>query len=165
MEATGRAPARQGYTVAIRMMLRDDGSASMMLFFGFLGALNAACLAPVLLGLQLAGRVSVLTLSSRVLLLTVCKGARPWEAGPSLGASLLRLKQVSYRESVHFPTHCLWTARLHVASMAASRALSGCTSRQRCHRVLAAMMLEAQLSVHCHAQRARLCRPVRQRAV
>jgi hypothetical protein len=63
------------------MMLRDDGSASMMLFFGFVGALNAACLAPVLLGLQLAGRVSVLGLSSRVLLLTVCKGAGPWEAG------------------------------------------------------------------------------------
>lgn len=65
----------QGYTVAIRLMLRDDGSAAMTLFFGFVGALNAACLAPLLLGLQLAQRVDIMHLSARVLLLTVCKGA------------------------------------------------------------------------------------------
>ena len=65
----------QGYTVAIRMLLRDDSSASMTLFFGCVGALNAACLAPVLLGLQLAGLVDVLGMSARVLLLTVTKGA------------------------------------------------------------------------------------------
>ena len=61
--------------MAIRMLLRDDSSASMTLFFGFVGALNAACLAPVLLGLQLAGLVNVLGLSARVLLLTITKGA------------------------------------------------------------------------------------------
>lgn len=64
----------QGYTVAIRMLLHDDNSASMTLFFGFVGALNAACLAPVLLGLQLAGLVDVLGMSARVLLLTISKG-------------------------------------------------------------------------------------------
>ena len=72
----------QGYTVAIRMLLRDDSSASMTLFFGFVGALNAACLAPVLLGLQLAGLVDVLGMSARVLLLTITKGAPAGEAGP-----------------------------------------------------------------------------------
>ncbi len=122
MEATGRTPARQGYTVAIRMMLRDDGSASMMLFFGFVGALNAACLAPVLLGLQLAGRVSVLTLSSRVLLLTMCKGARPWEAGPKVGASWLRLSRRVIVRACTFHRTALWAARVHVASMVARRA-------------------------------------------
>lgn len=66
----------QGYTVAIRMLLHDDNSASMTLFFGFVGALNAACLAPLLLGLQLAGLVDVLGMSARVLLLTITKGAR-----------------------------------------------------------------------------------------
>lgn len=63
--------------MAIRMMLKDDGSASMMLFFGFVGALNAICLAPVLLGMQLAGRIDMLGLSAHVLLLTVCKGVGP----------------------------------------------------------------------------------------
>ena len=72
-----KTPGAQGYTVAIRMMLKDDGSASMMLFFGFVGALNAVCLAPVLLGMQLAGRVDMLGLSAHVLLLTVCKGVGP----------------------------------------------------------------------------------------
>ena len=71
----------QGYTVAIRMLLHDDNSASMTLFFGFVGALNAACLAPVLLGLQLAGLVDVLGMSARVLLLTITKGATAEGAG------------------------------------------------------------------------------------
>ena len=63
------------------MLLHDDSSASMTLFFGFVGALNAACLAPVLLGLQLAGLVDVLGMSARVLLLTITKGATAGEAG------------------------------------------------------------------------------------
>ena len=67
--------------MAIRMLLHDDSSASMTLFFGFVGALNAACLAPVLLGLQLAGFVDVLGMSARVLLLTITKGATPRGAG------------------------------------------------------------------------------------
>ena len=60
--------------IAIRKMLQDDGSLSMMLFFGFVGALNAACLAPVLLILHLAGFVSASSLTPRVFALTVCKG-------------------------------------------------------------------------------------------
>ena len=55
-------------------MLQDDDSLSMMLFFGFVGALNAACLAPVLVILHLAGFVSASGLTLRVFALTVCKG-------------------------------------------------------------------------------------------
>ena len=60
--------------IAIRKMLQDDDSLSMMLFFGFVGALNAACLAPVLVILHLAGFVSASGLTLRVFALTVCKG-------------------------------------------------------------------------------------------
>lgn len=56
-------------------MLQEDDSLSMMLFFGFVGALNAVCLAPVLLILHLAGFVSASGLTLRVFALTVCKGA------------------------------------------------------------------------------------------
>ena len=55
-------------------MLQDDDSLSMMLFFGFVGALNAACLAPVLVILHLAGFVNASGLTLRVFALTVCKG-------------------------------------------------------------------------------------------
>ena len=48
---------------------------SMMLFFGFVGALNAVCLAPVLLILHLVGFVNATGLTLRVFALTVCKGA------------------------------------------------------------------------------------------
>ena len=60
--------------IAIRKMLQDDDRLSMMLFFGFVGALNAACLAPVLVILHLAGFVSTSGLTLRVFALTVCKG-------------------------------------------------------------------------------------------
>ena len=81
MSPTSTVSHVQGYTVAIRMLLHDDSSASMTLFFGFVGALNAACLAPVLLGLQLAGLVDVLGMSARMLLLTITKGVIAEKAG------------------------------------------------------------------------------------
>ena len=61
--------------IAIRKMLHEDDSMSMMLFFGFVGALNAVCLAPVLLTLHLLGFVTAAGLTLRVFALTVCKGA------------------------------------------------------------------------------------------
>ena len=61
--------------IAIRKMLHEDDSMSMMLFFGFVGALNAVCLAPVLLTLHLLGFVTATGLTLRVFALTVCKGA------------------------------------------------------------------------------------------
>lgn len=61
--------------IAIRKMLHEDDSLSIMLFFGFVGALNAVCLAPVLLILHLVGFVSASGLTLRVFALTVCKGA------------------------------------------------------------------------------------------
>lgn len=60
--------------IAIRKMLQEDDSMSMMLFFGFVGALNAVCLAPVLLILHLVGFVNATGLTLRVFALTVCKG-------------------------------------------------------------------------------------------
>jgi len=64
--------------IAIRKMLHEDDSLSIMLFFGFVGALNAVCLAPVLLILHLVGFVSASGLTLRVFALTVCKGAAPF---------------------------------------------------------------------------------------
>ena len=55
-------------------MLQDDNSLTMMLFFGFVGLLNAACLGPVLLILHLSGLVQIVGVTARVLALTVCKG-------------------------------------------------------------------------------------------
>lgn len=69
--------------IALRKMLHEDDSMSMMLFFGFVGALNAVCLAPVLLILHLAGSVSAAGLTLRVLSLTVCKGIIPLPAPAS----------------------------------------------------------------------------------
>ena len=69
--------------IAIRKMLHEDDSMSMMLFFGFVGALNAVCLAPVLLTLHLAGFVSAAGLTLRVFALTVCKGTIPLPAPAS----------------------------------------------------------------------------------
>ena len=57
---------------------------SMMLFFGFVGALNALCLAPVLLTLNLLGFVDATGLTLRVVALTVCKGAATSRAEESL---------------------------------------------------------------------------------
>jgi solute carrier family 35 protein F5 len=55
-------------------MLRDDNSDAVMLLFGFIGALNAVCLAPVLLILHFSGIVRVASLTARVIGLTICKG-------------------------------------------------------------------------------------------
>ena len=66
------------YTVAIRRMLSDDKHTNTMLFFGYIGALNAVCLAPLLVILQLAGVIDVTQLTARILLLTVMKGACSW---------------------------------------------------------------------------------------
>ena len=65
---------RPSAQIAIRKMLHDDNSAGVMLLFGFIGLLNAACLAPVLLLLHLSGVVRVAGLSARVIGLTICKG-------------------------------------------------------------------------------------------
>ena len=62
------------YTIAIRVMLKDDESTSMMLFFGFVGALNLVCLAPVLGLLWLASVVDPGQLSGKMFGLTVAKG-------------------------------------------------------------------------------------------
>ena len=60
--------------IAIRQMLKEDDSLTMMLFFGFVGLLNAACLAPVLILLRIGGFVQTAGLTLRILGLTVCKG-------------------------------------------------------------------------------------------
>lgn len=65
------------YTIAIRVMLKDDESASMMLFFGFVGALNLVCLAPVLGMLWAASVVDPRQLSAKMFGLTVGKGDSP----------------------------------------------------------------------------------------
>lgn len=80
MKFCGRALGDLGPSllqIAIRKMLQEDDSMSMMLFFGFVGALNAVCLAPVLLTLRLLGFVTASGLTLRVFALTVCKGAAP----------------------------------------------------------------------------------------
>ncbi len=61
--------------IAIRQMLQDDDSLTMMLFFGCVGFLNAVCLAPVLIILRISGFVQTAGLTLRILGLTVCKGA------------------------------------------------------------------------------------------
>lgn len=62
------------YTIAIRKMLQDDNSLTMMLFFGCVGLLNAACLAPVLIILRVGGFVQTAGLTLRIIGLTICKG-------------------------------------------------------------------------------------------
>lgn len=62
--------------IAIRKMLQDDNSLTMMLFFGCVGFLNAACLAPVLIILRVGGFVQTAGLTVRIIGLTICKGAR-----------------------------------------------------------------------------------------
>ncbi|BDA40677.1 Solute carrier family 35 member F5 [Coccomyxa sp. Obi] len=62
------------YTIAIRKMLQDDNSLTMMLFFGCVGFLNAACLAPVLIILRVGGFVQTAGLTLRIIGLTICKG-------------------------------------------------------------------------------------------
>lgn len=61
--------------IAIRKMLQDDNSLTMMLFFGCVGLLNAACLAPVLIILRVGGFVQTAGLTLRIIGLTICKGA------------------------------------------------------------------------------------------
>ena len=70
------------YTIAIRVMLKDDESTSMMLFFGFVGALNLVCLAPLLGILWAAAVVHVGQLTARLFALTVAKGRYPqvWQS-------------------------------------------------------------------------------------
>jgi hypothetical protein len=70
-------------------MLQDDNSWTMMLFFGYVGLLNAACLGPVLLILHVAGFVSFGGLSGRVFLLTVCKGRPHGLSSPNRAFFLL----------------------------------------------------------------------------
>ena len=66
------------YTIAIRRLLSDDKHTNTMLFFGYVGALNAVCLAPLLVILQLAGKLKLTELTTHILLLTVMKGACSW---------------------------------------------------------------------------------------
>ena len=70
------------YTVAIRKMLPEDESAPMMLFFGYVGLLNLACLAPVLGLLVLGGVVDLRALTGKLLGATVLKGDAPGARAP-----------------------------------------------------------------------------------
>ena len=78
------------YTVAIRRMLPEDESAPMMLFFGYVGLLNLACLAPVLGVLVLLGVVDLRALTGKLLGATVLKGGLP-NAGLGSPCALMML--------------------------------------------------------------------------
>ena len=77
--------------IAIRKMLRDDNSNAVMLLFGYIGFLNAACLAPVLLILHFSGTVRVAGLTARVIGLTVCKGGACTDSPNTNGAAITLL--------------------------------------------------------------------------
>lgn len=62
------------YTTAIRHMLPDERTARMPLFFGLIGALNAAIFFPVVVVLHLTGVESLSALSAATLGMIVLKG-------------------------------------------------------------------------------------------
>ena len=80
-----RLTAGSAAQIAIRKMLRDDNSNAVMLLFGYIGLLNAVCLAPVLLILHFSGVVRLAGLTARVIGLTVCKGGASKESKPTTG--------------------------------------------------------------------------------
>ena len=61
------------YTVAIRKLLHNDSARATMLFFGYIGLLNAVVLAP-LVAVLLMSVIDVSRLNARILSLAVGKG-------------------------------------------------------------------------------------------
>ena len=98
------AECRHASQIAIRKMLRDDDSNAVMLLFGYIGFLNAVCLAPVLLILHLSGTVHLAGLTARVIGLTVCKGGACMDSHktnePTLSTPVLCTKVVIEHHAV-----------------------------------------------------------------
>ena len=63
------------YTITLKQMMPSENEGDMMLFFGYLGAINIALFGPVVVVMQTAGTFNMWALSWRVIALAFIKGA------------------------------------------------------------------------------------------
>jgi hypothetical protein len=64
------------YTIVLKQMMPSENDRDMMLFFAYLGSINAAIFGPVVLLMQITGAFNVFALSAKVCGLAFVKGAQ-----------------------------------------------------------------------------------------